>query len=146
MSASEAKPLPTDATPWWEDRGQLAFMSALFATALFVFIAVNSAGDGYDHPPLIRVGAPLAAMIGFSTFVIFGVRLFGKVRLRKVVFVAACIGGLPVIVMQLLKVSRTPPNVHNGEAIVFFPYLAFSEVIVAVFLVTALIRRLLRHN
>jgi drug/metabolite transporter (DMT)-like permease len=145
MSASEMKHLPTDTTPWWEDREQLAFMCALFRTALFVFLAVSSAGDGYEHPPLIRVGAPLAAMIGFPTFVILGVRHCGKVRLRKVVVVVACMASLPVIVMQLFKVRWTPPNPHNGEAIAFFLYSVFSEFIAAVFLVAALIRRL-RHN
>jgi hypothetical protein len=140
MSASEAKPLPTDTTSWWEDREQLAFMSALFATALFVFIAVSSAGDGYVHPPLITVGAPPAAIIGFLAFLVLGSRLFRKVRLLKVILAVACMAALPVVVSQLLNKSQTPPNVHNGTVVAFTLYWGLSEFSAAAFLVAALVR------
>lgn len=147
MSASQAKYLQPDTkSSWWHDREQLMFWSALFATALFVFVAVSTAGDGYDHPPLITIGAPFAAIIGFPTFVAFGARLLRKVRLWKAVLAVACIAALPIIVMQLLKINRTPPNVHTGTVIVFFAYAALSELTAAAFLATALVRIWLHRN
>jgi drug/metabolite transporter (DMT)-like permease len=143
MSASQAN--QPDANPW-QDREQIVFWFSLFATALFVFIAVSSAGDGYDHPPLIRVGAPLVAIIGFLTFVVLGGRLIRKVGLLKIAAAVVCMALLPIAVMLILRTSRTPPNVHNGEAIVFVLYVALSEVTAAVFMLAALIRSVLRRN
>lgn len=146
MSASQAKDLQPDTKSWWHDREQFMFWSALFATALFVFVAVSTAGDGYDHPPLITFGAPFAAIIGFSTIVIFGGRLIRKVSLLKIGGAVVCMAFLPLVIMQLLKSSRTPPNVHNGEAVVFALYVGLSEVTAAVFLVAALICSVSRRN
>jgi hypothetical protein len=147
VSASQAKHLwPDTKSSWWHDREQLIFWSALFATALFVFVAVSSATDGYIHPPLVTVGAPLATLIGFSTFVVLGARLFGKVRLWKVVLAVACMAGLPVVVWQLLNKNQTPPNVHDGTVVAFYLYWVLSEFMAAVSLVTALIRGISRRH
>jgi hypothetical protein len=147
MSASQAKDLQPDTkSSRWHDREQLMFWSALFATALFVFVAVSTATDGYIHPPLVTVGAPLATLIGFSTFVVLGARLFGKVCLWKVVLAVACMAGLPAVVKQLLEINRTPPNVHTGTVVVFFAYAALSELTAAAALATTLVRIGLHRN
>jgi hypothetical protein len=147
MSASQAKHLQPDAkSSWWHDREQLIFWSALFATALFVFVAVSSATDGYIHPPLVTIGAPFAAIIGFPTFAVFGNRIIRQVRLWQVFLAVACIAALPIVVMQFFEINRTPPNVHTGTVVVFFVYAAFSELTAAAFLATTLVRIGLHRN
>jgi hypothetical protein len=147
MSASQATDLqPDPKSSWWHEREQLMFWSALFATALFVFVAVSSATDGYVHPPLVTVGAPIATLIGFSTFVVLGARLFGKVRLWKVVLAVACMAGLPFVVCQLLGKNQTPPNVHDGTVVAFYLYWVLSEFMAAVSLLTALMRGISRRH
>jgi hypothetical protein len=146
MNASQAKDLQPDTKSWWHDRDQLMFWSALFATALFVFVAVSTADDGYDHPPLITIGAPFAAIIGFPTFAVFGKRLIRQVGLWQVFLAVACIAALPVVVKQLLEINRTPPTVHTGTVAVFFAYAALSELTAAAALVTALVHIRLHSN
>jgi hypothetical protein len=146
MSADQGKHLSTDAPSWWEGREEPVFWATLLATALFVFISVNSAGDGYDHPPLITIGSPLAATIGFPISVVIGVRLFQKFPFWKVFLAAACMAALPVVVMYLLQASQTPPNVHGQAFIGVFLYVVVSELTAVCLLMAALIRKIAHKN
>jgi hypothetical protein len=125
---------------------ELAFWAALFATALFVFIALSIRADGYEHAPLSNVGAPFAALIGVVAFGSTGGRLVPKFGIWKALLAVVCTAALPLLVAELLGINQTPPNVHTGTIFLFLAYAGISQLAAIVFLVIALMHLVKRRH